>query len=49
VTDIREDVLSIPRTAVQGDALNRVVFARDFELDNAYLKSPVVLGASNDL
>lgn len=48
VTDTRENVLSIPRTAVQGDPLNRVVFARDFELDYAYIKSPVVLGARND-
>lgn len=48
VLDSREDVLSVPRASVQGDALNRVVFARDFELEYAYIKSPVVLGARND-
>jgi multidrug efflux pump subunit AcrA (membrane-fusion protein) len=49
VTDKRENVLSIPRTAVQGGNLNRVVYVRDFELDHAYIKSPVVLGVRNDL
>lgn len=48
VTDKREDVLSIPRVAVQGDPLNRVVYVRDFELENAYLKSPLILGIRND-
>lgn len=49
ITSSREDVLSIPRTAVQGDATNRVVFVKDFDLDNAFIKSPVQLGAKNDL
>lgn len=48
VTDRQENVLSVPRTAVQGDPLNRVVYVRDFELANTFLKSPVVLGAQND-
>jgi len=48
VTDRQENVLSVPRTAVQGNPLNRVVFVRDFELENTFLKSPVVLGAQND-
>ena len=48
VTDKRENVLSIPRTAVQGGTLNRAAYVRDFELDYAYIKSPVVLGARND-
>ncbi len=49
ITSSREDVLSIPRNAVQGDPTNRVVFAKDFDLDNAFIKSPVQLGAKNDL
>lgn len=49
ITSSREDVLSIPRTAVQGDPTSRVVFVEDFDLKNAYIKSPVQLGAKNDL
>jgi multidrug efflux pump subunit AcrA (membrane-fusion protein) len=43
----RSDVLSVPREAVQGDASNRVVFVTDFELENAFVRVPVVLGESN--
>ena len=49
ITSSREDVLSIPRTAVQGDPTNRVVFVKDFDLDNAFIKTPLQLGAKNDL
>lgn len=44
----RDGVLSVPREAVQGDPARRVVYVKDFELPNAYLKVPVVLGESND-
>ena len=44
----REGVLSIPREAVQGDAGGRFVYIADYDLKNAYIKSPVVLGAQND-
>ncbi len=45
----RPDVLSVPREAVQGEGTApRVVFTKDLELPNAFVKSPVVLGASND-
>jgi len=45
----RPEVLSVPREAVQGEgAAPRVVFVKDFELPYAFVKSPVVLGASND-
>jgi RND family efflux transporter MFP subunit len=44
----REDVMSIPREAVQGDAAARFVFIKDYELKNAFVKVPVVLGAQND-
>ena len=41
ITSAREDVLSIPRSAVQGDPTSRVVFVKDFDLDNAYIKTPL--------
>ena len=48
VQSSRQNVLSIPRAAVQGDPASRVVFVKDFELPNAYVRSPVVLGERND-
>ena len=48
VVSSRADVLAVPRAAVQGEGGNRFVFAKDFEVPNAFLKSPVVVGASND-
>lgn len=44
----RSDVLAVPVEAVQGDPARRVVFVKDFELPNAYLRSPVVLGEENE-
>jgi hypothetical protein len=48
VLDKRSDVLAVPREAVQGDPSNRVVFVLDFDLENAFVRVPVVLGQSND-
>lgn len=48
ITSTRENVTVIPKEAVQGDLANRVVYIRDFELPNSFIKSPVVTGASND-
>lgn len=47
-TQQRQNVMAIPRAAVQGDAANRFVFVKDYELENAFVKCPVVLGAQND-
>ena len=44
----RENVLSIPKMALQGDSLNRFVYVKDYDLPNAFVKSPVQIGASND-
>jgi len=44
----RSDVLAVPHEAVQGDPSNRVVFVSDFDLENAFVRVPVVLGESND-
>jgi cobalt-zinc-cadmium efflux system membrane fusion protein len=46
VSSKREDVLSIPRVALQGDRSNRFVFIRDYELENAFVRVPVVTGAT---
>lgn len=45
----RTEVLSVPREAVQGEgSAPRFVFIKDFELPGAFVKTPVVLGATND-
>lgn len=48
VTGKRAGVMSIPAEAVQGDGAQRFVYVADYELKNAYMKTPVVLGAQND-
>lgn len=48
ITAVQEDVMAIPRSAIQGSLADRVVFVKDFELENAYLRSPVVLGQQNE-
>jgi cobalt-zinc-cadmium efflux system membrane fusion protein len=46
--DRRENVMAIPRDALQGDAANPFVFVKDFDLPNAFVKAPVKTGARND-
>lgn len=48
VTSQREGVMTIPKAAVQGDALNRFVFVKDYELPDAFVKTSIATGASND-
>jgi biotin carboxyl carrier protein len=48
VVSQREGVMSIPRSAVQGDAADRFVYIKDYDLKNAFVKTSVVLGAQND-
>jgi biotin carboxyl carrier protein len=48
VVSKREGVMSIPRAAVQGDAAERFVYIKDYELKNAFVKAAVVLGSQND-
>lgn len=48
VTASRDNVMSVPRSAVQGDPARRMVFVKDFDLPNAFVKAPVVLGEQND-
>jgi hypothetical protein len=40
--------MSIPRSALQGDPASRFVYVKDFELPNAFLKTPVVVGRINE-
>lgn len=47
VTGSREGVMSIPRAAVQGDAAARFVYIKDYELDHAFVKTPIVPGEEN--
>ena len=40
----REQVMSIPKVALQGDALNRFVYVKDYDLPHAFVKSPIQVG-----
>lgn len=42
-----DHVLTIPKEAVQGDPSNRHVFVKDFNIPNAFLRSPVKTGRTN--
>jgi cobalt-zinc-cadmium efflux system membrane fusion protein len=48
ITGKRENVISIPRAALQGDASNRFVYVKHFDLPNAFNKTPVQVGTMND-
>ena len=48
VTSRRSGVMSVPRAALQGDAANRFVYVKDFDLPHAFHKTPVVVGETND-
>jgi membrane fusion protein, heavy metal efflux system len=44
----RSGVVTVPRSALQGDATNRFVYVKDFDLPHAFVRAPVVVGQSND-
>lgn len=44
ITSRRDDILSIPRDALQGDRSNRFVFIKDYELENAFVRVSVTIG-----
>lgn len=48
ITAKRGDVTSVPRSALQGSSANRFVYVKDFDLPHAFVKTPVVVGESND-
>ncbi len=48
VTSMRENVLSIPKSAILGDKLNRHLYRKDWELDHTFEKVDVLTGEEND-
>lgn len=48
ILDQRKNVLSVPRAALQGDASNRFVYVKHFDLPNAFIKTSVQAGEMND-
>lgn len=44
----RSNVMSVPRSALQGDASNRFVYVKHFDIPNAFIKAPVQVGQMND-
>ncbi len=44
----REGVVAVPRAALQGEGGNRFVYVKDFDLPNAFVKTPVTVGEIND-
>jgi multidrug efflux pump subunit AcrA (membrane-fusion protein) len=44
----REGVMSVPRSALQGEAASRFVYVKDFDLKNAFIKTMVEVGQVND-
>jgi len=48
ITGKRENVIGVPRAALQGDASSRFVYVKHFDLPNAFIKTPVRVGAMND-
>ena len=44
----RSNVMSVPRSALQGDASNRFVYVKHFDIPNAFIKTPVQVGQMND-
>lgn len=40
----RPNVLSVPEEALQGDPAARVVYVKDYDLPNAFVRAPVVVG-----
>ncbi len=48
VLSSRQNVMSVPRSALQGDASNRFVYLKHFDLPYAFVKAPVEVGEIND-
>lgn len=48
VVATRESVMSVPRSALQGDPAQRFVFVADESIPHAFVKVPVEIGAMND-
>ena len=44
----RENIIGVPRSALQGEASKRFVYVKHFDLPNAFIKTPVQVGQMND-
>ncbi|MEN9284823.1 MAG: hypothetical protein RLZZ179_2316 [Verrucomicrobiota bacterium] len=44
----REGVMSVPRAALQGDAANRILYVKDFDIENTFVKTKVEVGRITD-
>lgn len=44
----RQDVLTVPRAALQGEPAQRFLYVKEFEVPHAFVKTPVITGESND-
>ncbi len=40
----RPNILAIPEESLQGDPAARVVYVKDFDLPNAFVRAPIVVG-----
>ncbi|MDB4806251.1 MAG: efflux RND transporter periplasmic adaptor subunit [Akkermansiaceae bacterium] len=47
IVSARQDVMAVPEESIQGNPSSRVVYVKDFELENSYVKAPVVVGVSS--
>ncbi len=48
VLETRSNTMSVPRAAIQSDGINRIVFVKDFDLPNAFVKAPIQTGFQNE-
>ncbi|MDA0814371.1 MAG: efflux RND transporter periplasmic adaptor subunit, partial [Verrucomicrobia bacterium] len=44
----RSGVVAVPRRSIQGDPSSRVVYVKDFDLKNVFVRTPVHVGEQND-
>lgn len=43
----RENIMTVPRESLQGEPSRRFVFVKDFDLPNAFIRTPVEVGSVN--
>ena len=48
VVATRPEITTVPRSALQGDPAARFVYVKHFDLPNAFIKTPVIVGQIND-
>jgi len=48
LTGRRQNVMAVPNESIQGPPSRPIVFVKDFDLPNAFIRAPVILGEKND-